>query len=76
MLLCYTHDEWRSSLVRLEETQRLMAARFRATMAGHLAEPDQAEHLVHPAAADAVAGGQGGQMAAGGPARVPRPGLQ
>ncbi|MGW0815984.1 MmyB family transcriptional regulator [Streptomyces viridiviolaceus] len=39
MILSYTHDEWRSSIVHLEETQRLMAARFRATMAGHLAEP-------------------------------------
>ncbi|MFI5679169.1 MmyB family transcriptional regulator [Streptomyces cellulosae] len=39
MLLCYTHDEWRSSIVHLAQTQRLMAARFRATMAGHLAEP-------------------------------------
>ncbi len=39
VLLSYTHDEWRSSIVHLEETQRLMAARFRATMAGHLGEP-------------------------------------
>lgn len=39
MILSYTHDEWRSSIVHLQETQRLMAARFRAAMAGHLAEP-------------------------------------
>ncbi|MEV5434673.1 helix-turn-helix domain-containing protein [Streptomyces sp. NPDC052682] len=39
ILLTYTHPEWQSSIVRLEETQRLMAARFRATMAGHLGEP-------------------------------------
>jgi hypothetical protein len=39
MILSYMHDEWRSSIVHLEEAQRLMAARFRATMAGHLAEP-------------------------------------
>ncbi|MFE5599587.1 helix-turn-helix domain-containing protein [Streptomyces coelicoflavus] len=39
MILCFTHEDWRSSIVHLEETQRLMAARFRATMAGHLAEP-------------------------------------
>ncbi|KUL21569.1 XRE family transcriptional regulator [Streptomyces regalis] len=39
MILSYTHDEWRSSIVHLEETQRLMAARFRAAMAGHLGEP-------------------------------------
>jgi hypothetical protein len=39
MVLSYTHDQWRSSLVHLQDSQRLMAARFRATMAGHLAEP-------------------------------------
>ncbi|MEU7716718.1 helix-turn-helix transcriptional regulator [Streptomyces tibetensis] len=39
ILLSYTHPEWQSSIVHLEETQRLMAARFRATMARHLAEP-------------------------------------
>ncbi|KUM72845.1 helix-turn-helix domain-containing protein [Streptomyces griseorubiginosus] len=39
MLLSYTHEEWRSSIVHLAEVQRLMAARFRAGMAGHLAEP-------------------------------------
>ncbi|WP_208641351.1 helix-turn-helix domain-containing protein [Streptomyces africanus] len=39
MVLSYTHAEWQSSIVHLEETQRLMAARFRAAMAGHLAEP-------------------------------------
>ncbi|MFJ7233331.1 helix-turn-helix domain-containing protein [Streptomyces tendae] len=39
MILSFTNEDWRSSIVHLEETQRLMAARFRATMAGHLAEP-------------------------------------
>ncbi|MFE2214503.1 helix-turn-helix domain-containing protein [Streptomyces canus] len=39
MILSYTDDDWRSSIVHLAEAQRLMAARFRATMAGHLAEP-------------------------------------
>ncbi|MHC3473341.1 helix-turn-helix transcriptional regulator [Streptomyces sp. 7R007] len=39
MILSYTHPEWCASIVHLEETQRLMAARFRASMAGHLAEP-------------------------------------
>ncbi len=39
MVLCYTNEDWRSSIVHLEETQRLMAARFRGSMAGHLAEP-------------------------------------
>ncbi|MEU6809684.1 helix-turn-helix transcriptional regulator [Streptomyces sp. NPDC046831] len=39
LLLSYTHEEWRSSIVHLEEATRTMAARFRAAMAGHLAEP-------------------------------------
>lgn len=39
LVLSYTNDEWRSSIVHLEEAQRTMAARFRASMAGHLAEP-------------------------------------
>ncbi|MFE0511172.1 helix-turn-helix transcriptional regulator [Streptomyces sp. NPDC058964] len=39
MLLVYTNDQWRSSIVHLEETMRLMAARLRASMAGHLGEP-------------------------------------
>ncbi|MFJ3664965.1 helix-turn-helix domain-containing protein [Streptomyces sp. NPDC090106] len=39
LVLSYTYEPWRSSIVRLEEAQRLMAARFRAAMAGHLGEP-------------------------------------
>ncbi len=39
LILSYTNDEWRSSIVHLAETQRVMAARFRTAMAGHLAEP-------------------------------------
>ncbi|MFE5915509.1 helix-turn-helix transcriptional regulator [Streptomyces sp. NPDC056468] len=39
LILSYTHEEWQSSIVHLGEAQRLMAARFRAAMAGHLAEP-------------------------------------
>ncbi|MGW4541478.1 helix-turn-helix transcriptional regulator [Streptomyces chartreusis] len=39
MILSYTNRDWQSSIVHLEETQRLMAARFRAAMAGHLGEP-------------------------------------
>ncbi|MDN0201069.1 helix-turn-helix transcriptional regulator [Streptomyces sp. S.PNR 29] len=39
ILLTYTHAQWRSSIVHLEKTQRLMAARLRAMMAGHLGEP-------------------------------------
>lgn len=39
MVLCYTNREWAESIVHLEETRRLMAARLRASMANHLAEP-------------------------------------
>lgn len=39
MILSYTNQDWQSSIVHLEETQRLMAARFRDAMAGHLGEP-------------------------------------
>ncbi|NEY31594.1 helix-turn-helix domain-containing protein [Streptomyces sp. PRKS01-65] len=39
MILSYTNEEWRSSIVHLEEVQRVMAARFRAAMARHLGEP-------------------------------------
>ncbi|MFD8303335.1 helix-turn-helix transcriptional regulator [Streptomyces sp. NPDC059690] len=39
VLLSYTNQEWRDSIVHLEETRRLMAARLRAAMAGHLGEP-------------------------------------
>lgn len=39
LLLAFTHDEWRASIVDLPEVTRTMAAKFRASMAGHLAEP-------------------------------------
>ncbi|MGW3357465.1 helix-turn-helix transcriptional regulator [Streptomyces bungoensis] len=39
MLLVHTNSDWRASIVHLDETMRLMAARLRASMAGHLAEP-------------------------------------
>ncbi|MFF7184159.1 helix-turn-helix domain-containing protein [Streptomyces sp. NPDC008222] len=39
MVLCYTNPDWQASIVLLEETMRLMAAKFRAAMAGHLGEP-------------------------------------
>ncbi|MER5936834.1 helix-turn-helix transcriptional regulator [Streptomyces sp. NPDC001928] len=39
MILSYTNPDWQSSIVHLAETQRLMAARLRAAMAGHLGEP-------------------------------------
>ncbi|WP_432135336.1 MULTISPECIES: helix-turn-helix transcriptional regulator [unclassified Streptomyces] len=39
LILSHTNDDWRSSIVHLEEAQRLMAARFRVAMAGHLGEP-------------------------------------
>ncbi|RFU85128.1 XRE family transcriptional regulator [Streptomyces triticagri] len=37
--LAFTHDEWRASLADRDETVRQMAGKFRAAMAGHLAEP-------------------------------------
>ncbi|MFF5011989.1 helix-turn-helix transcriptional regulator [Streptomyces sp. NPDC001165] len=39
MLLVHTNSDWRAAIVHLEDTQRLMAARLRASMAGHLGEP-------------------------------------
>ncbi len=39
ILLSYTNEDWRNSIVHLEDTRRLMAARLRAAMAGHLTEP-------------------------------------
>ncbi|GHJ37728.1 DNA-binding protein [Streptomyces sp. TS71-3] len=39
MLLTFTHPEWRAALVTPDETARLMAAKFRASMADHLADP-------------------------------------
>lgn len=39
LILSYTHEEWQSSIVHLEKSQRLMAARFRGSMADHLADP-------------------------------------
>jgi hypothetical protein len=39
MVLCYTNPDWQAALVHLEETMRLMAAKFRANMAEHLGEP-------------------------------------
>ncbi|MFF7998682.1 helix-turn-helix domain-containing protein [Streptomyces sp. NPDC007917] len=37
--LSLTHDDWRASMVERDESIRLMAAKFRASMAEHLAEP-------------------------------------
>jgi hypothetical protein len=39
ILLAYTHPQWRTSLTNREEVLRLMAAKLRASMAEHLAEP-------------------------------------
>ncbi|MDX2596488.1 MULTISPECIES: helix-turn-helix transcriptional regulator [Streptomyces] len=39
MLLVYTNSDWRAAIVHLDETMRLMAARLRASLAGHLGEP-------------------------------------
>ncbi|WP_329042557.1 helix-turn-helix transcriptional regulator [Streptomyces sp. NBC_01422] len=39
MLLAYLNEEWREAVVDLPGMQRVMAAKFRAAMAEHLAEP-------------------------------------
>ncbi|MGW3465664.1 helix-turn-helix transcriptional regulator [Streptomyces olivaceoviridis] len=39
MLLVHTNEQWQAAVVHVEETQRLMAARLRAALAGHLGEP-------------------------------------
>ncbi|MFF4654651.1 helix-turn-helix transcriptional regulator [Streptomyces sp. NPDC001381] len=39
MLLVHTNPDWRAAIVHLDETMRLMAAKLRASMAGHLSEP-------------------------------------
>jgi hypothetical protein len=39
MWLAFTHPQWRACLVDLDATVRVMAAKFRASMAEHVAEP-------------------------------------
>ncbi|MEU9124182.1 helix-turn-helix transcriptional regulator [Streptomyces sp. NPDC048506] len=39
MWLAFTNAQWRASVVDLDATMRLMAAKFRASMAEHIAEP-------------------------------------
>ncbi len=39
MLLVHTDPNWRAAIVDLDEVMRLMAAKLRASMAGHLSEP-------------------------------------
>ncbi|WWQ68973.1 helix-turn-helix transcriptional regulator [Streptomyces sp. Q6] len=39
MLLAFTHEQWRSAIVSLDDVLRIMAAKFRSGMADHLAEP-------------------------------------
>ncbi|MFI6872668.1 helix-turn-helix transcriptional regulator [Streptomyces sp. NPDC050400] len=39
MLLAFTHEDWRSAIVGLDDVLRVMAAKFRSGMAEHLAEP-------------------------------------
>lgn len=39
MWLAFTNADWRASLVELDKTLCVMAAKFRASMAGHVAEP-------------------------------------
>ncbi|TQK44494.1 helix-turn-helix protein [Streptomyces sp. SLBN-118] len=39
MILAFTNDDWRASVAELGDANRMMAAKFRASMAEHLAEP-------------------------------------
>ncbi|MEU6669476.1 helix-turn-helix transcriptional regulator [Streptomyces sp. NPDC046727] len=39
LILVHTNKDWQAACVHLEEAQRLMAARLRASLAGHLGEP-------------------------------------
>ncbi|MCN9239575.1 helix-turn-helix domain-containing protein [Streptomyces sp. RY43-2] len=39
LVLCFTNADWRASLHDPEEVMRVMAAKFRGSMAGHLGEP-------------------------------------
>ncbi|GAB7033639.1 helix-turn-helix transcriptional regulator [Streptomyces sp. NPDC021749] len=39
MWLAFTHPQWRASVVDLDAAMRVMAAKFRASMAEHVAEP-------------------------------------
>ncbi|MYW18518.1 helix-turn-helix domain-containing protein [Streptomyces sp. SID2955] len=39
MLLVHTNADWQAAVVHLEESRRLMVARLRASLAGHLGEP-------------------------------------
>ncbi|MDJ0382052.1 helix-turn-helix domain-containing protein [Streptomyces sp. G-G2] len=39
MWLAFTHEDWRAAVVDRAEVNRVMAAKFRASMAEHLAEP-------------------------------------
>jgi hypothetical protein len=45
MWLAFTHPEWRERMLDRDENVRLMAAKFRASMAQHLAEPPWKELL-------------------------------
>lgn len=39
MILAFTNDDWRAAVADLREAHRTTAAKFRASMAEHLAEP-------------------------------------
>ncbi|MGW0943439.1 helix-turn-helix transcriptional regulator [Streptomyces sp. NPDC002623] len=39
VILMHTHPQWRESVVEHNESMRVMAAKLRASMAGHLSEP-------------------------------------
>ncbi|MFF3329717.1 helix-turn-helix transcriptional regulator [Streptomyces sp. NPDC002888] len=39
LVLIHTNPDWRTAIVHLDESRRLMAAKLRASMGGHLGEP-------------------------------------
>ncbi|MBL1080845.1 helix-turn-helix domain-containing protein [Streptomyces actinomycinicus] len=39
LILVHTDKDWQAAIVHLQESRRLMAARLRASLAGHLGEP-------------------------------------
>lgn len=59
MWLAFTDPEWQESVVDLPSTHRIMAARFRAAMAEHLAEPAWKTLLARLEGVGGVPGGVG-----------------
>ena len=69
MVLAFSNEDWRSAVVDLAASNRMMAAKFRASMAEHLAEPAWKALLARLASSQGVPRGVGA-------ARGGRPGRQ